>query len=117
MEEDRSVTSGGGFIIKNPPQWDVGGAVRPRTKPKPKVKSKTVSGIALPGLADALIKKQIATENKVGPSEKQFFLERKRISSQNCTPFEQGVHHIEVEVCLSSIFLRCYSASVLRRLL
>ncbi|XP_027047872.1 uncharacterized protein LOC113675478 [Pocillopora damicornis] len=64
MEEDHSVTPGGGFIIKNPPQWDVGEAVRPRTKPKPKVKSKTVSGIALPGLADALIKKQIAAENK-----------------------------------------------------
>lgn len=74
MNEDRSVTPGGGFIIKNPPQWDVGEAVRPRTKPKPKVKSQTVSGIALPGLADALKKKKVAAENKVGPLGKQLFL-------------------------------------------
>ena len=99
MEEDRSVTPGGGFIIKNPPQWDVGEAVRPRTKPKPKVKSKTVSGIALPGLADALIKKQIAAENKVGPLEKKFFL---------------GAITYKLTK-LQKIFLWCYSASVLRK--
>ena len=46
------------------------------TKPKPKVKSKTVSGIALPGLADALKKKKVAAENKVGPLGKQLFLLR-----------------------------------------
>ena len=64
MDEDHSVASGGSFIIKDPPQE--GGEVRPRTKPKPKVKSQTVSGIALPGLADALSKKKVAAENKVG---------------------------------------------------
>lgn len=64
MDEDRSVTSGGSFIIKNSPQSGAGDVVRPRTKPKPKVKSQTVSGIALPGLADALNKKQVAAENR-----------------------------------------------------
>ena len=44
--------------MKNPPHSGVGEAVRPRTKPKPKVKSQTVSGIALPGLPDALKKKK-----------------------------------------------------------
>ena len=48
--------------------------MRPRTKPKPKVKSQTVSGIALPGLADALKKKKVAAKNKVGPLGKQLFL-------------------------------------------
>ena len=66
MDEDHSVASGGSFIIKDPPQVGSGGEVRPRTKPKPKVKSQTVSGIALPGLADALSKKKVAAENKVG---------------------------------------------------
>ena len=44
--------------MKNPPHSGVGEAVRPRTKPKPKVKSQTVSGIALPGLADASRRKK-----------------------------------------------------------
>ena len=59
---------------KEPASFGVGEAVRPRTKPKPKVKSQTVSGIALPGLADALKKKKVAAENKVGPLGKQLFL-------------------------------------------
>ena len=59
---------------KEPVSFGVGEAVRPRTKPKPKVKSQTVSGIALPGLADALKKKKVAAKNKVGPLGKQLFL-------------------------------------------
>ena len=65
MDEEPSVTSGGSFIIKDPPQLGAEGEVRPRTKPKPKIKSQTVSGIALPGLAEVLIKKKIAAEDKV----------------------------------------------------
>lgn len=65
MDEEQGVASGGSFIIKDPPKLGAEGEVRPRTKPKPKIKSQTVSGIALPGLADALSKKQIAAEDKV----------------------------------------------------
>lgn len=65
MDEEPSVVSGGSFIIKDPPQMGAEGEVRPRTKPKPKIKSQTVSGIALPGLAEVLSKKKIAAEDKV----------------------------------------------------
>ena len=65
MDEEPSVASDGSFIFKNPPQMGVEGEVRPRTKPKPKTKSQTVSGIALPGLAEVLSKKKIAEEDKV----------------------------------------------------
>ncbi|KAL9980202.1 hypothetical protein ACROYT_G008757 [Oculina patagonica] len=64
MDEEESVALGGSFIIKDPPQMGAEGGVRPRTKPKPKMKSQTVSGISLPGLAEALSKKQIAAEDK-----------------------------------------------------
>ena len=65
MDEEQGVASGGSFIIKDPPQMGAQGEVKPRTKPKPKIKSQTVSGIALPGLAEVLSKKQLAAENKV----------------------------------------------------
>jgi len=65
MDEEPSVESGESFIIKDPPQMGAEGEVRPRTKPKPKIKSQTVSGIALPGLAEVLSKKKIAAEDKV----------------------------------------------------
>lgn len=67
MDEEESDIglSGGSFIIKDPPQIGVGGEVRPRSRPKPKVKSQTVAGIALPGLAEVLNKKNISTGDVV----------------------------------------------------
>ena len=65
MDEEPSVASDGVFIIKDPAQLSGTGEVRPRTRPKPKIKSQTVSGIALPGLAEVLSKKKIAAEDKV----------------------------------------------------
>lgn len=65
MDEEPSVASGGFFIIKDPAQLGGKGEVRSRTKPKPKFKSQTVSGIALPGLAEVLSKRKIAAEDKV----------------------------------------------------
>ena len=65
MDEEPSVASGGVFIIKDPAQLSGTGEVRPRARPKPKIKSQTVSGIALPGLAEVLSKKKIAAEDKV----------------------------------------------------
>ena len=67
MDEEESDIglSGGSFIIKDPPQMGAGGEVRPRSRPKPKVKSQTVAGIALPGLAEVLNKKNISTGDVV----------------------------------------------------
>ena len=67
MDEDETLVglSGGNFIIKDPPQMDAGGEVKPRTRPKPKVKSQTVAGIALPGLAQALSKKNLHKDDVV----------------------------------------------------
>lgn len=67
MDEDETGVglSGGNFIIKDPPQMRAGGEVKPRTKPKPKVKSQTVAGIALPGLAQALSKKNLHKDHVV----------------------------------------------------
>ena len=59
-EETDVASSGGSFVIKDPPQTGAGGEVRPRTRPKPKVKSQTVAGIALPGLAEVLSKRNIS---------------------------------------------------------
>jgi len=65
MDEEPNVASGGFFTIKDPAQLSGTGEVRQRTRPKPKIKSQTVSGIALPGLAEVLSKKKIAAEDKV----------------------------------------------------
>ena len=65
MDEEFSDATGGSFIFKDPPLMAAESEVRPRTKPKPKVKSQTVSGIALPGLAEVLNKKKITAEDKV----------------------------------------------------
>lgn len=65
MDEEFSDAAGGSFIFKDPPLTAAESEVRPRTKPKPKVKSQTVSGIALPGLAEVLNKKKITAEDKV----------------------------------------------------
>lgn len=64
MDEEFSDAAGGSFIFKDPPLMAAESEVRPRTKPKPKVKSQTVSGIALPGLAEVLNKKKITAEDK-----------------------------------------------------
>ena len=66
MDEEYSDASSRSFIFKDPPHFAAAESeVRPRTKPKPKVKSQTVSGIALPGLAEVLSKKKITAEDKV----------------------------------------------------
>ena len=65
MDEEPCVASDESFIIKHPPRMGAEGEVRPRTKPKPKTKSQTVSGIALPGLAEVLSKKKSIAEDKV----------------------------------------------------
>lgn len=65
-EEETGVgLSGGSFIIKDPSQMGEGGELKPRAKPKPKVKSQTVAGIALPGLAQALSKKNVHKDDMV----------------------------------------------------
>lgn len=56
-EETGAGLSGDSFIFKDRLQMEPSGDdVRPSRKPKPKVKSQTVSGIALPGLAEMLNK-------------------------------------------------------------
>ena len=62
MDEGEGVKSlplQGNFVIKDLPQWSDSEGPKPRTKPKHRVKSKTVSGIALPGLADELNRKRM----------------------------------------------------------
>lgn len=62
-EETEVGSSGGSFIIKNHPQLASGSELRPRTRPKHKMKSQTVAGIALPGLAEVLSKKNAIKDN------------------------------------------------------
>ena len=64
-EETEVGSSGGSFIIKNHPQLGSGSELRPRTRPKHKMKSQTVAGIALPGLAEVLSKKNAIKDNVV----------------------------------------------------
>ena len=64
-EIDVGLSGAGSFIIKDPPQTGAGSEVRPRSKPKLKVKSQTVAGIALPGLAEVLKTKNISMGNVV----------------------------------------------------
>ena len=73
-EETGFALPGGSFIIKDPPQMGAGGEARPRTRTKPKVKSQTVAGIALPGLAEVLSKKNIVKDDVVSGFEPPFSL-------------------------------------------
>lgn len=71
-EETGAGLAGVIFIFKDRPQVEPSGDdVRPSRKPKPKVKSQTVAGIALPGLAEMLNKNNASKADVVSAA---FFL-------------------------------------------